>query len=194
MMYQNEKKFTANTLPCVAFTTLGTCVLRNRCKFIHDPRVKSLNKDRKCIKDEYLCFDKRKQDHISCDNDVFFYPPSYSLDSKYCPTICHKSYRRLPVFEQLSKGISPKDNNYVYDVIHKNKVQDSFGAIKMYNNLCKFIQNENNKINNFNDESKNRKLISTNCLPCKNDSSKISTFKHILMKKNRESPTGINQI
>ena len=64
----------------------------------------------------------------------------------------------------------------------------------MYNSLCIFIQNENDKINNFDNESKSRILTSTNCLPCKNNSSNISTFKHILIKNNKESLTTINQL
>ena len=133
-----KKIYDEHVLPCENYIRDGFCCLGDKCRFIHDIRLKSKIKNK-------LPNTKHSNDNIRKAKDSFYYSKNKIFSKRrnnlYLPEKINTDSRpRLSVFKHLSQGKSIgelKDDN---SPINENKVNNYDNGNNMYENLIKFIQ------------------------------------------------------
>ncbi len=136
-----KKKYDEHVLPCEHYIRDGSCCLGDNCMFIHDIRLKSKIKNK-------LPNVKHSNDNIRKNKDSFYYSKDRIFSRKrnnlYLPEkIYYEDRPRLSVFKHLSQGKSITELNENNSVDDKNKIYKYDNGNIMYENLIKFIQENN---------------------------------------------------
>ncbi len=103
-------------LPCKTFITVGSCPYRDRCQYLHDPRILSLSAKAKSR--------KTNSTEKHSEEDAFFWPVmslnsvSGVLDSSKCPHVSQNYIVPLP-------GTRSVGNNSTHQSDKNRGVQDS---------------------------------------------------------------------
>ena len=156
-IFNNRNKLKKNTslrqLPCCSFICMGTCLYKDRCQFLHDPRLATnhncVNKN-KC-KNLYGIKDKNE-----CD--VFFLEPmnkevvSRKLNEKGEPTV-YQNY----------STIGP---SYFMSKLSKYEATNIDASYSLWNHFIFFMENKDDyeqlvidKLNIYNKYTQRRRLL-----------------------------------
>jgi len=119
---ENKKnKYDEKTLPCDKFIRDGICPYGNKCKYIHDERLKLSSKkiintknkkiDNVCHNDEDITSIESINNNLenNKNKDLFYYTPQHQNNKNIYQPITNENtiFKRLDIFIQLEQGKIP---------------------------------------------------------------------------------------